>query len=136
MAWTHLPPILGQQVSYRTPLLAGVGVAVAPARASICVTAPGFQTVAQRAVFASFGDGERLMSSITGSMFASATIKPSNTCARSRALRRSNSVRRVTTSRRWRRNASSSSFSDSSFGWPSTRPTMLMPNTLCSGVCL
>jgi hypothetical protein len=69
------------------------------------------------------------------SMLASATASPSSTCARSRALARSWIVRRVTTSRRWRMNASRISFSDSSFGCPSCSATMLMPNTVSIGVC-
>ena len=69
------------------------------------------------------------------SMFASAMANPSRMCPRSRALRNSNTVRRVTTSRRCRRNASSISFRLSSRGWPSTSATMLMPNTCSIGVC-
>jgi hypothetical protein len=75
------------------------------------------------------------MSAMTSSMLASATARPSRIWARSRARRSSKMVRRVTTSRRWRRNASSISRSDISFGWPSSSATMLMPNTVSIGVC-
>jgi hypothetical protein len=80
--------------------------------------------------------GDALISAITSSMFASAMASPSRMWPRSRALRRSNTVRRVTTSRRWRMNASMKSLRLSSFGWPSCRATMLMPNTDSIGVCL
>ena len=75
------------------------------------------------------------MSAMTSSMLASATARPSSTWARSRARRSSKTVRRVTTSRRWRRKASSISRSDISCGWPSSSATMLMPNTVSIGVC-
>ena len=48
-----------------------------------------------------------LISSTISSTLASATARPSRIWPRSRALRSSNTVRRVTTSRRWRRKASS-----------------------------
>ena len=50
--------------------------------------------------FASGGVGEALMSAMISSMLASATARPSRMWPRSRALRSSNTVRRVTTSRR------------------------------------
>ena len=46
--------------------------------------------------------GAFLISAITSSTLDSATARPSSTWPRSRALRSSNTVRRVTTSRRWR----------------------------------
>ena len=48
------------------------------------------------------------MVSMNSSMLASATARPSSTWPRSRALRSSNTVRRVTTSRRWSRKISTS----------------------------
>ena len=44
---------------------------------------------------------EPRMSLITSSILATAMAKPTNTCARSRALRSKNLVRRVMTTRRW-----------------------------------
>ena len=93
------------------------------------------QLRASSAAFASAGDAEALIVAMTSSMFASAIANPSSTWPRSRALRSSYTVRRVTTSRRCRRNASSISFKLSSRGCPSTNATMLMPNTVSIGVC-
>ena len=66
------------------------------------------------------------MVSIISSMFASATVKPSKMWPRSRALRNSYIVRRVTTSWRWRINAAMMSFKFINFGWPLSRQTMLI----------
>ncbi|MNI28207.1 hypothetical protein D3C73_819740 [compost metagenome] len=84
---------------------------------------------------ASVGFGEVLISSIISSMLASATVRPSSTWARARALRSSNTVRRVTTSRRWRTKASSICLRFINCGRPSTSATMLMPNTDSIWVC-
>ena len=46
------------------------------------------------------GVSEALINAIISSTLDNATAKPSNMCPRSRALRNSNTVRRVTTSRR------------------------------------
>ena len=76
-----------------------------------------------------------LISTITSSMFPSATASPSSSWARARALRSSNSVRRVTTSRRCRMNSPSISLRPKSRGCLSVSATILMPNTVCSCVC-
>src|SRR5207245_2703052 len=80
--------------------------------------------------------GAALMIAIKSSILASATARPSSTWPRSRALRSSNTVRRVTTSRRCDRKHSSICFRFSSFGWPLTSATMFMPKVSCSWVCL
>ena len=79
------------------------------------------------AALATGGVGDALMSAMNSSTLASATARPSSTWPRSRALRSSNTVRRVTTSRRCARKLSSICFRFSSRGWPSTSATMLMP---------
>jgi len=66
----------------------------------MALTLPNSHGRAVNATFASAGVGDLRISSIIGSMLASAIAKPSSVCARSRALRKSNTVRRVTTSRR------------------------------------
>ena len=74
------------------------------------------------------------MVSMIASILASATVKPSKIWPRSRALRSSYMVRRVTTSWRWRIKAATISFRFINFGWPLSRQTMLMLNELCSCV--
>ncbi len=68
---------------------------------------------------------------ITASMLSTAICSPSRMCIRSFAWRRSNIVRRPTTSRRWAMKCCSSFFSDSVCGRPSTIASMLMPNESC-----
>ncbi|MNE09532.1 hypothetical protein D3C80_1022110 [compost metagenome] len=72
----------------------------APARSTMTCTALDSQAVEIRASLASDGVGEALIRAMTGSMLDSATAWPSRIWPRSRALRSSNTVRRVTTSRR------------------------------------
>ena len=84
--------------------------------------------------FASTGVGEVLISSIISSILANATVKPSKICARDRALRISNTVRRVTTSRRCAIKHSKICLRFKTFGWPPTSATMLIPNTVCNWV--
>ena len=62
------------------------------------------------------GVAAALISAMISSTLESATAKPSRMWPRSRALRKSNIVRRVTTSRRWRRKASRNCFKLSSLG--------------------
>ncbi len=107
-----------------------------PARSSIATTRPAGQRCATNFSRASAAFAEVLISSITGSMLAKATINPSSTCPRSRAFRNSNKVRRVTTSRRWRTKASSICLRFKVRGWPSTKATTLMPNTFSICVCV
>ena len=106
-----------------------------PARSSIRVTSPGSQGCANSFSLASAELGEALIIAMTGSMLHSAMARPSKMWPRSRALRNKYTVRRVTTSRRWRINASSISLRFRIFGWPSTRATILIPNTDCMLVC-
>ena len=106
------------------------------ARLSISSTTGDVQILAIKSFFASGGVGAALIMAIISSTLASATAKPSNTWPRSRALRSSNTVRRVITSRRWRKNASSICFKFSKRGWPSSKATMFMPNVSCNCVCL
>ena len=80
-----------------------------PAAASNARTEPASQVSPNRRSRAICGVCEVRITSIMRSMLASATVRPSTICARSRALRSSKIVRRVTTSRRWRTNASSTS---------------------------
>ena len=85
--------------------------ALSPAtRASISRTIDESQLLLISAAFATGGVGEALMVSMNSSMLASATARPSSTWPRSRALRSSNTVRRVTTSRRCSRKTSIRSF--------------------------
>ena len=70
-------------------------------------TRPKSQPCANNCSFASLGVGEFLIKAMIGSIFESAIDKPSSKCARSRALRNSNIVLRVTTSRRCKIKASS-----------------------------
>jgi DNA helicase HerA-like ATPase len=76
--------------------------------------------------------GEALISSIISSTLANATASPSSKWPRSRALRSSKTVRRVTTSRRCDKKHSSIWRKFSRRGWPSTNATMFMPNVSCS----
>ncbi len=69
-----------------------------------------------------------------GSIFARAIAKPSRIWARSRAFRSSNTVRRVTTSRRCSIKASKVSFRLKTLGWPLSNATILIPNTVCNCV--
>ena len=82
------------------------------------------------------GVGAALISAMNSSMLASATARPSSTWPRLRASRRSNTVRRVTTSRRCARKASMICLRLSSRGWPSTSATRFMPKVSCSCVSL
>ncbi|EUD15398.1 hypothetical protein D044_2462B, partial [Vibrio parahaemolyticus EKP-026] len=66
----------------------------------IAATLPRSQPRAIRPAFASAGVGALRIRSMISSMFARASARPSRMCARSRALRNSKIVRRVTTSRR------------------------------------
>ncbi len=105
-------------------------------RASISRTRSDCQARPSSACLASTGEGARLMRSITTSTLDSATARPSRMWPRSRAFFSSNTVRRVTTSRRWPTNASIMSFRFSRRGWLSTSATMFMPKLSCSWVCL
>ena len=69
-------------------------------RESISRTSAESQTLAIKSALACGGVGAALMIAMNSSILANATASPSNICARSRALRSSNTVRRVTTSRR------------------------------------
>ncbi len=106
------------------------------ARLSISSTTGDFQLRAINSFLASGGVGAALMIAIISSTLANATARPSNTCARARALRSSNTVRRVTTSRRCRKKASRICFKFKRRGWPSIKATMFMPNVSCNCVCL
>ncbi len=106
------------------------------ARSSICSTSWERHRRPVSFCLASAGEGEALIRAMISSTLDRATASPSRMWARSRALRSSNTVRRVTTSRRCRRKASSSSLMLSSFGWPSTRATMFMPKWSCICVSL
>ena len=88
------------------------------------------------AAFASGGVAAALISAMISSTLDSATARPSRMCPRSRALRSSNTVRRVTTSRRCSRKNSSNCLRLSRRGWPSTSATMFMPKLSCSCVSL
>ena len=85
-------------------------------RPSISRTNSESHSFAIKSVFATGGVGAALIMAMNSSMFANATAKPSKICARSRALRSSNAVRRVTTSRRCSRKYTSISRKLSSFG--------------------
>ena len=98
-------------------------------------TKPGAHGLAKRPALASAGVSACLISSMIGSIFSSATARPSKIWARSLALRSSNIVRLVTTSRRWRTKASKISCKFINLGWPSVRATILMPKELCNWVC-
>ena len=106
------------------------------ARASISRTIDESQLLLISAALATGGVGEVLMVSMNSSMLASATARPSSTWPRSRALRSSNTVRRVTTSRRCSRKIAIRSFRLHSLGWLSISATMFMPKVSCSCVCL
>ena len=80
--------------------------ASSPAAANMSETRPKSQPRANNCSFASLGVGEFLIRAIIGSIFDSAIDKPSSKCARSRALRNSKMVLRVTTSRRCKIKAS------------------------------
>jgi hypothetical protein len=69
-------------------------------------------------------------------MFITARPRPSTISRRSRASRRSNSVLRVTTSRRCSMKTCNARRSDSSTGRPSTIASMLTENDFCSSVNL
>ena len=107
-----------------------------PARVSISRTSEESQARAISPVLATGGVGAALMMAMNSSMLASATARPSSTWPRLRASRSSNTVRRVTTSRRCDRKASIICLRFSRRGWPSTSATMLMPNVSCSCDCL
>ena len=89
-----------------------------PARSSIALTSPNCHPRSTKRSFASAGLGEVLINSIISSILASAIAKPSRIWARSRALRKSYTVRRVTTSRRCSTKHFSISIKLSSLGWP------------------
>jgi ribosomal protein L12E/L44/L45/RPP1/RPP2 len=81
-----------------------VEAALSPvARLSMSSTTLERQARAIKALLASGGVGERLISSMISSTLDSATARPSWMCALRRASRSSYTVRRVTTSRRWAR---------------------------------
>ena len=77
------------------------------ARCNISSTTGDFQALAIKAILASGGVGAALMRAIISSTLAKATAKPSSKCPRARAFFSSKTVRRVMTSRLWRKNASS-----------------------------
>ena len=89
-----------------------------------------------RSRLASAGVGAALIKAMISSTFDSATARPSSTWPRSRALRSSNTVRRVITSRRCDRKQSSICLRLSKRGRPSTSATMFMPKVSCIWVCL
>ncbi len=94
-------------------------------------TLPKLQPFDNKATFASLGVGDVLINSIIGSILANAIDKPSSKCARSRALRNSNTVRRVTTSRRCNIKASSISRRLNNLGWPFVNATIFKPKDTC-----
>ena len=85
---------------------------------------------------ASTGDLEARMSSMTASRWSRAIRRPSRMWARASAFRSSYSVRRRTTSRRNSMKFSHRSTSGRTNGRPSTRASVMIPNVVCSGVCL
>ena len=86
------------------------------ARSTISAAIPAAQVRASSRSLATGGVGEVLISSIISSTFTTATARPSRMWPRSRARFSSYTVRRVTTSRRCARNASSTCFRFSSRG--------------------
>ena len=82
------------------------------------------------------GFAAALMMARNSSIFANATAKPSKTWPRSRALRNSKIVRRVTTSRRCCKKYSSICFRFNRRGWLSTNATIFIPKLSCSWVLL
>ena len=106
-----------------------------PTRSSSSNSAGACQRFSINASRASAAEGELLINSMTASMFARATAWPSKIWPRWRARRSKYKLRRVTTSLRCCKNASNISFKVSSFGWPSTNATQLIPNTVCNWVC-
>ena len=87
-------------------------------------------------VRASAGARDRRISRMTASRLSRAILSPSRTWARASAFRSSNSVRRRTTPRRNSTNCSTMASSGSTFGRPSTIASMMIPNDVCSWVCL
>ena len=80
------------------------------------------------------GSGLARMVATTSSTFSTATARPHNTCARSRALRSSNAVRRATTSSRKSRNADRMVRNSICSGRPPFSASMLQPKWVCIAV--
>ena len=89
-----------------------------------------------RPIRASAGFFAARISLMTASRWSSAILRPSRTCARASALRRSCSVRRRTTSRRNSIKCSTSSSSLRICGRPATIANIMMLNDACNWVCL
>ena len=111
------------------------GVSVS-ARANISRTIDESQALPINSCLAMTGFAAALIMAMNSSIFAKATAKPSKTWPRSRALRNSKIVRRVTTSRRCCKKYSSICFKFNKRGWLSTKATMFMPKLSCSWVLL
>ena len=83
-----------------------------------------------RPAWASSASRARRISRITSSRWSTAVMRPSTMCNRSRAFRRSNSVRRRTTTTRWSMNACIDSFKGRTFGCPSKRARLITPKVV------
>ena len=99
-----------------------------PAFFRIASIGPAFQDFLHNSTAAILVSLDFLMMVIIASMFAIATINPSTICPLSLALRKSNLVRLVTTSRRCLINSSKISLIFKTRGWPSTKTVILIPN--------
>ena len=105
-------------------------------RASMSLTKSDCHARASKACLASGGVALALIKAMISSTLDKATAKPSKIWPRSRAFFNSNMVRRVTTSRRWRKNSLKICLTLSKRGWPSTKATILMPKLSCNCVIL
>ena len=94
------------------------------------------QRRAIRAALAACGSAAARMRAMTSSMLATATTRPTTMCARSRALARSNAVRRRITSSRKVEERLEHVPRPSCSGRPPRSETMLMPKLVCSEVNL